>query len=148
MGLGDVKLLALIGAFGGWAVSIVSIFLGAVFGSVWGIGAIIAQHMHKSRKTDTATDEENIGSQDRITRLLSDDGEAAKRRGWTFEASEKTVIARLAREAAGARTSPSHHLPFGPHLALAAYLLVLFEPQVMRYLLDFFAPVIEYYTGG
>ena len=139
MGLGDVKLLMLIGAFGGWGISILSIFVGALFGSVWGIGAIVVS-MLTSCKPPEPTDEEKAEREERIEAALGEDSR--------FNDAEKATLARLAREGANARPAVPHHLPFGPHLALAAWLLVAFEPQVMAYMREFFAPVIEYYAGA
>ncbi|HUS57948.1 MAG TPA: A24 family peptidase, partial [Planctomycetota bacterium] len=48
MGLGDVKLMALIGAFLGWRVALLSIFIGCIFGAVIGLSIMIA-----ARKRDT-----------------------------------------------------------------------------------------------
>lgn len=43
MGIGDVKLLAMIGAFFGWEGVLFTLFLGAILGSVIGIAIIISQ---------------------------------------------------------------------------------------------------------
>lgn len=43
LGGGDVKLLAMIGAFLGWAAVPVTLFVGAFLGSIWGIGLMVAK---------------------------------------------------------------------------------------------------------
>ncbi len=43
MGIGDVKLLAMIGAFFGWEGVLFVLFLGAILGSVVGITIIVSQ---------------------------------------------------------------------------------------------------------
>jgi leader peptidase (prepilin peptidase)/N-methyltransferase len=43
MGMGDVKLLAMIGAFFGWEGVLFVIFLGSILGSVIGISIIVAR---------------------------------------------------------------------------------------------------------
>jgi leader peptidase (prepilin peptidase)/N-methyltransferase len=46
MGLGDVKLLAMIGGLLGWQATLFSLFAGAVVGSVYGLGAMLARRRH------------------------------------------------------------------------------------------------------
>jgi leader peptidase (prepilin peptidase)/N-methyltransferase len=43
LGGGDVKLMAMIGAFLGWSAVPVTLFVGAVLGSIWGIGLMFAK---------------------------------------------------------------------------------------------------------
>lgn len=43
LGMGDVKLLAMIGAFLGWASVPVTLFVGALAGSAWGIGLMLVK---------------------------------------------------------------------------------------------------------
>lgn len=43
MGLGDVKLLAMIGGLLGWQATLFSLFAGAIVGSVYGLGAMLAR---------------------------------------------------------------------------------------------------------
>jgi len=43
MGMGDVKLLAMIGAFFGWEGVLFAIFLGSILGSVFGIAIIVSR---------------------------------------------------------------------------------------------------------
>ena len=49
MGLGDVKLIAMIGALVGWKLALLTILVGAVAGSIVGIGLMVFQG--KGRKT-------------------------------------------------------------------------------------------------
>ena len=46
MGLGDVKLLAMIGGLLGWQATLFSLFAGAIVGSVYGLGAMLARRRH------------------------------------------------------------------------------------------------------
>ena len=48
MGLGDVKLMAMIGAFTGWAGALFSISAAAVLGSLVGIGTILISRQRSS----------------------------------------------------------------------------------------------------
>jgi leader peptidase (prepilin peptidase)/N-methyltransferase len=47
MGFGDVKLVALFGAAGGWQAAIFSIFIGSMLGSVIGLFLILVQKKHR-----------------------------------------------------------------------------------------------------
>ena len=40
MGMGDVKMLAMVGGFLGWKLVLLTIFAGSVFGSIWGLGGV------------------------------------------------------------------------------------------------------------
>jgi leader peptidase (prepilin peptidase)/N-methyltransferase len=49
MGIGDVKLIGMIGVFIGWQYALISIFIGALFGSIYGIYMMVSGAM--TRKT-------------------------------------------------------------------------------------------------
>ncbi|MCF8002357.1 MAG: prepilin peptidase [Halanaerobiales bacterium] len=49
MGIGDVKLIGMIGVFIGWKYALISIFIGALFGSIYGIYMMLIDKM--TRKT-------------------------------------------------------------------------------------------------
>ena len=49
MGIGDVKLIGMIGVFIGWEYALISIFIGALFGSIYGIYMMVTGNM--TRKT-------------------------------------------------------------------------------------------------
>jgi len=49
MGIGDVKLIGMIGVFIGWKYALISIFIGALFGSIYGIFMMVTNRM--TRKT-------------------------------------------------------------------------------------------------
>src|SRR5262249_59777485 len=40
MGMGDVKMLAMVGGFLGWKLVLFTLFAGSVFGAVWGLGGV------------------------------------------------------------------------------------------------------------
>ncbi|MCF8009133.1 MAG: prepilin peptidase [Halanaerobiales bacterium] len=50
MGLGDVKLIGMIGVFIGWRYALVSIFIGALFGSLYGIYMMVIGNMDRKTK--------------------------------------------------------------------------------------------------
>ena len=49
MGLGDVKLMAMVGAFLGWRAALMSIFIGCFFGSVIGVGMLVWRRRKDTR---------------------------------------------------------------------------------------------------
>ncbi|MBM3265236.1 MAG: prepilin peptidase, partial [candidate division Zixibacteria bacterium] len=51
MGLGDVKLMAVIGAFAGWQAAILSIFLGSIVGTLYSIPLLIKEARTGRRTT-------------------------------------------------------------------------------------------------
>ena len=146
MGLGDSKLLLVIGAFCGWQIAILSIFLGSVFGTVQGLWILLADRLERRPTPDEAPDDPARSIQD-IEALLDDDSEAARQRGWTFGVREKAVLTRIL--AAPRQTlRRRRHLKFGPHLALAAWLLMLLERPVMALLIEYFAPLTDTFRYG
>ena len=52
MGLGDVKLMAMVGAFMGWRTALMTVFLGCVLGAVIGAGILLAS-ARTGRRRDT-----------------------------------------------------------------------------------------------
>jgi leader peptidase (prepilin peptidase)/N-methyltransferase len=130
MGFGDVKLLVMIGAFAGWQIAILSIFLASFFGSIYGIAMILASRIR--RILWPAPRAGAICGYEEIQGLLDDDSEQARARNWVYSTEEKAALNRLLSAPRIGSEESRHHLPFGPHLALAAWLLVLFGPQVIN----------------
>lgn len=64
MGFGDVKLLAMLGAFFGWQGVILIIMMASLLGSVVGIGMIMAEKRRHARKTDLIV--EDTGDEDAV----------------------------------------------------------------------------------
>lgn len=126
MGLGDSKLLLCIGAFCGWQVAILCIFLASFFGAAHGLVLILIKKFGNKPPLPPAKDTEEIDA------LLDDESEAAAARGWTYSDGEKQVLKDIL---SGKSHVPArrHHLPFGPHLALAAWILMLFEEPCVRW---------------
>ena len=50
MGLGDVKMMFMVGAYLGWRLTILTLFLGVLSGSVIGIGLMVAERQFDSKK--------------------------------------------------------------------------------------------------
>ncbi|MBN1867568.1 prepilin peptidase [Candidatus Sumerlaeota bacterium] len=139
MGFGDVKLLALIGAFTGWKIALLSIFVGSLLGSVYGLTALALDRLRSERAARVTTDEsrEMLSEIETILGVAPESEDQGQR---SFSDREKAVLTRILStpKARGARAR--HHLPFGPHLATAAWLLMVFEPRVMREIERFLGP--------
>ena len=50
MGLGDVKMMFMVGAYLGWRLTILTLFLGVLSGSLIGIGLMVVERQYDSRK--------------------------------------------------------------------------------------------------
>jgi leader peptidase (prepilin peptidase)/N-methyltransferase len=110
MGFGDVKLLAMLGAFLGWQGVLGTLMLACFIGSFVGVGMIV---MAKSRGAKT--------QQAKLANL----GEGGE---------EDTVVE--VEEKAGPtdedeQTLEGHYIPFGPYLAVAGLLFLFFGPEAI-----------------
>ena len=142
MGFGDVKLLALMGAFLGWQLGILSIFVASFLGTIWGIGSIVVGMLHKKKQDDSASG--SALSEEEAHAWLSDENATAQARGWAYSDREKALLLPLLTTPAEGNNAPQrHHLPFGPHLALAAWLLMAVGPRALAEVRLYFAPITE-----
>jgi len=93
MGLGDVKLLAMLGAFLGWKSVLATIMISSCLGSVVGVTVIVIERLRpKKPKTQESKEEDK------------EEGEEARPVG--------------------------HYLPFGPYLAVAGVIMLLFQRAI------------------
>ncbi len=112
MGMGDGKLLAVVGALLGWPGVMVALFGGSLVGSVLSILVILAMG---GRGADDAPKDGEVG------------GSAATREASGARAPEGSAGGEPEEdEASLARTE----IPFGPYLALAAMFFLFAEPWV------------------
>ncbi len=108
MGMGDVKLMAMVGGFLGWQGVLFTLFVGSLVGSVGGIIVGLAS----PRSAEPVTAVESASSS--IGRQLPEE---------TGEADEAVSILQIT-------------VPFGPFLSLAAGIYTLFQPQLTRWYLS------------
>jgi leader peptidase (prepilin peptidase)/N-methyltransferase len=98
MGFGDVKLLAMLGAFVGWQGVLGIVMLASLLGSVIGVAMLV---MNKRHPLPENNEEE-------------DGDEAVPVQG--------------------------NYLPFGPYLALAGFIFILFGPEMIDLYIGFLTP--------
>jgi leader peptidase (prepilin peptidase)/N-methyltransferase len=136
MGFGDVKLLVLIGAFTGWLVPILTIFLASLTGALYGL-ARIAWDGAGPRPGAEPNLPPASRTVEEMRRILDDDSEPARQGGRAFSPEEKVTLVRLL--VTPPETPRRHHIIFGPHLAMAAWILMMFERPVSAWLRSYFS---------
>lgn len=110
MGFGDVKLLAMLGAFLGWKGVIAIIVLASFAGSIIGILMLLFFRMRGESTTTTLTTEETA---EKDSPLDEDDD------GVTLE---------------------GHYLPFGPYLALGGIVYMFVGPELWDWYISLMTP--------
>ncbi len=106
MGMGDVKLLAMLGAFLGWKGAIGTLMMGSVIGSVVGISVLL---YYRNRGEKTAPPD------------ALPETESAKKKD--------------AQDSDEGITLEGHYLPFGPYLAVAGLIYMFFGPELINWYL-------------
>lgn len=112
LGLGDVKMLATIGAFLGLSSALITLMFAAVLGTVMGLPPGFVAAVRKYRRIDRR----------RATRGLPASARAVGR------ASAATLICILTQ-----RYAARHHLPFGSFLGVAAVAVAAYGELVLRW---------------
>ncbi len=107
MGMGDVKLMAMVGAFLGWPGVLFTLFIGSIVGSVGGILVGLA-----SRRALQPAATGEVSSSETGGRLPDEIGEA----------DEVSILQTT--------------VPFGPFLSMAAGIYALFQPELTRWYLS------------
>ena len=103
MGMGDVKLMAMLGAFLGWKSVIFILTVASLLGSVFGLAMIVIGRRGAAEVTKAEGGEEKKGE---------------------ATGHEELDVATL--------TAPgAHYLPFGPYLVVAGILFVFFGEQLI-----------------
>ncbi|MDX2176240.1 MAG: prepilin peptidase [Candidatus Sumerlaeia bacterium] len=125
MGFGDVKLFALIGVTLGPVNTLLVLFMASILGTISGLGGIVASWFAERRPPPLA---EGRAHAPRETDALAED-------------DPSRLLARLVERDAERKPGKNlHHLPFGPWIALAGLLLLLFHEQIRGGLAGFVLP--------
>jgi leader peptidase (prepilin peptidase)/N-methyltransferase len=105
LGMGDVKLMAMVGAFLGWSGVFFTLLLGSLAGSLGGIAIGLASRRTPRPATAPEAPSSMVGG-----RLPDESGEAD---------DEVSILQTT--------------VPFGPFLSLAAGIYALFQPEITRW---------------
>ena len=142
MGLGDVKLLAMIGAFLGPGSLLPVILVASSLGSVYGIAVLVKERLGPALEEDPAADttidggkaEDVVEGADHGERPPSAQGQPrADRQAAEATAREPDIVDDSGEE----WVPPPHALPFGPFLALGALAVLLLQPVLEPWLAIF-----------
>ncbi len=118
MGFGDVKLLAMVGAFLGWRGTLGTLVIASMVGSVVGIAMILYfRHVASEPSDDGET--------------TADAPEATSSQTSNGSASEDEI------------TLEGHYLPFGPYLALGAIIYLFIGPEIVETYFSIIVPEPE-----
>ncbi len=113
MGFGDVKLMALIGAFLGTKLTVLTIFAASLAGSLFGLSTVLAVWMKRLRRLQARSTASRTSSG--ISSRISSD--AARRRAW----QSARMVLRY------------YEMPFGVFLGTMALLSFLFGNQLLHW---------------
>lgn len=133
MGGGDLKLMACIGAFLGYLNTIHVLFVGSFLGAIIGIALILWGRWKTTRNRVEETEADRSQAEDLATRAIQaifpddESGEDAAPR------PEQAALRNLL-EKPPARPVSRHHLPFGPYLAAAAFLIMLYHEHLTEFI--------------
>lgn len=125
MGMGDMKLFACIGAFFGWQGSLVVLALASFVGATLGLSLLAAQWLVARlypAGSSAAMQSAGPSSAEAVAGTLSPDAPASP-----------VVESPATRRPRGRQL---HHLPFGPYIAIAGYVVALFYRPMMKWLLN------------
>jgi len=124
MGMGDMKLFACIGAFLGWQGCVLVLALASFLGATLGLSLIAAQWI-VSKIAPAAS---SMASEANAATI----GEPAADGATVTPAALATETPPHARP----RGRQLHHLPFGPYIAVAGYLVALFYRPIVQWLMS------------
>jgi leader peptidase (prepilin peptidase)/N-methyltransferase len=123
MGMGDIKLFGMFGAFCGLSSLLPILLIASVIGSVVGIAGMARGRVaDREGGVDPAVGPLRAGDEEREAMLADGDLSA-----------EERAVARAALEKPGRVGQVRHHLPFGPSLAIAAYVVYLWGADLTRW---------------
>jgi leader peptidase (prepilin peptidase)/N-methyltransferase len=113
MGFGDVKLMAMLGAFIGWQGVLGTLMLASILGSTIGLSMILYFKMKGAPEAAEATPDVEAGEGTSEKDDESDDGISLG----------------------------AHYLPFGPYIAIAGLVYLFVGPELIAWYLQQLAPI-------
>jgi leader peptidase (prepilin peptidase)/N-methyltransferase len=139
MGGGDIKLFAFIGAMVGWLTAVVILACSSFLGAIIGVSLLISHrivHGPPSEKSPSSTttsaameaeSEQHVpGAQASESHSIQSDDAALEQRVlqsvMASEASQEKLLVR------------PHPMPFGPYIALASIIVVLWHREIFRFI--------------
>jgi len=131
MGLGDVKLMGMVGIFAGWKNIILILVLASFLGSIIGGGIMLIMKIfkHKAREEkNSRQDEQDKKDTQDLKQNIND-----------VKINTENVGARLPRpyiKEDDWQPQPGH-IPFGPFLALATYITILYGDKILDWYINF-----------
>ncbi len=111
MGGGDVKLMAMIGAYIGWQLTLLVVFLSCLVGTLVGVSLIIVGRIRGVRLIKP------------LQAIVDSDADPAAR-----NKAQEQIDALVEQQ-----TGWSSQIPFGPYLVLGALVAFFFGPQLIRW---------------
>jgi len=121
MGFGDVKLLAMVGAFLGWLGAFATLMLASVFGSVFGLLLILLMRLQRKSGQDDASETPEPAA---LGDTGKPDSKGSKKKVSSSADDEEDI------------TLEGHYLPFGPWLAVGALVYLFFGPELVAWYLN------------
>jgi len=118
MGMGDVKLLAMLGGFIGWQGVLGTVMIASFFGSIVGLSMIL--YFRSVGKPAEAAAGASQASGDSAPDAVDTD----------------TVQAKAPEEDEDDISLGQHYLPFGPYLAVGSLIYLFFGPELLQWYLD------------
>ncbi|MFW6303951.1 MAG: hypothetical protein ACOC2L_04950, partial [Candidatus Sumerlaeota bacterium] len=100
-------------------------FLASVFGTLQVLFIFLAPE--KSKQASAENSKETL---EHIQQVLHDENAEDEKAECSYSENEKVFLTRIL-SSDWERPKRRHHLKFGPHLALAAWLLMIYEQPVM-----------------
>lgn len=123
MGMGDMKLMATFGAFCGPERLVYILLIASLIGTLIGLAGILAARRERNKPANAP-------------QAMSEEAVAECLTGTELYEPERALATHLLRSPAPPAKA-RHHLPFGPSLAIAAWLVYLFGAQIAARLQSF-----------
>ena len=130
MGMGDLKLFASIGAFLGWLNCLAVLMAASLLGTLVGVPMLVREGMRRRAAARRAQRAAEARSEAEGTDDVEGAGDGASA-ALVDDPAGRYDLAALTGP--GDQAQASRHLPFGPSIAVAAFLVMLFHQRLAQY---------------